>query len=90
MLAALLLGDGEALAGHGVEAEDAVAGCQGVASDLAVDASDLGEGPLVQVKVVLEGGLYCQSGDLCINNKKDVTDKIYKNIKITTVKSRLK
>ena len=66
MLAALLVVDGEALAGLSEEGGRAVAGCQGVASDLTVDASDLGVIPLIQVVVILEGALYRQSGDLCI------------------------
>ena len=76
MLAALLVVDVEALAGLGEEGGRAVAGCQGVASDVTGDASDLRVIPLVQAVVVLEGGLYHQSGDLCIKLLTNVTDKI--------------
>ena len=54
MLAGVLVANGEALAGHGVEDGRAVAGCQGVASDVTGDASDLVVVPHVQVVVNLK------------------------------------
>ena len=66
MLAGVLVANGEALAGHGVEGGRAVAGCQGVASDVTGDVSDLVVVPHVQAVVVLEVSLYRQSGNLCI------------------------
>ena len=75
MLAGVLVANGEALAGHGVEGGGTVAGCQGVASDVTVDASDLMVVPHVQGVVLLEVSLYRQSGDLCIKIIKYVTDK---------------
>ena len=66
MLAGALVANGEVLAGLGEEGGRAVAGCQRVASDVTVDASDLVVVPHVQAVVVLEVSLYRQSGDLCI------------------------
>ena len=48
------MANGEVLAGLGDEGGRAVAGCQGVASDVTVDASDLVVVPHVQVVVNLK------------------------------------
>ena len=54
------MANGEALAGLGEEGGRPIAGCQGVASGVTGDASDLVVVPHVQGDVLLEVSLYCE------------------------------